>query len=80
MSEDRAQWRTWTDQVCEKLDLDTDVDIDGVLDLTSEVAHRFLRPMAPVAAYLVGLAVAAGTPFAEAVAAVEETLPEKVSE
>jgi hypothetical protein len=34
--------------------------VDAVLDLTSDVAHGLARPAAPLAAYLLGAAVASG--------------------
>lgn len=58
MSEDRSEWGPFVDRVCAALGLDRDrVDIDAILDMTREIAHAGARPMAPVSAYLLGLAV-----------------------
>lgn len=57
-AEDRAQWQPFVDRVCAALGLDpARVDIDAILDMTREIAHAGARPMAPVSAYLLGLAV-----------------------
>lgn len=58
MTEDRSEWGPFVDRACEALGLDRGrVDIDAILDLTREIAHAGARPMAPVSAYLLGLAV-----------------------
>jgi hypothetical protein len=41
-----------------------------VLDVAREVAHNTLRPGAPIATFLVGVAVGRGMPLAEATRAV----------
>jgi uncharacterized protein DUF6457 len=43
-----------------------DVPVKAVLDLARDVAHQVVRPGAPVAAYLLGLAVGRGTDPADA--------------
>jgi hypothetical protein len=46
---------------CGELELNpADVDVRRVLDLARDVAHAVERPAAPVAAYLLGLAVGHG--------------------
>lgn len=56
--EDRAAWHPFVERVCKALELDpTRVDIDAILDMTREIAHAGARPMAPVSAYLLGIAV-----------------------
>lgn len=51
-------WRTFITRACEQLRLPIDrVDEGAVLDLTRAVAHGGARPMAPVAAYIWGLAL-----------------------
>ncbi|HEY2950450.1 MAG TPA: DUF6457 domain-containing protein [Micromonosporaceae bacterium] len=46
---------------CRELGLDpTDIDVRRVLDLARDVAHAVERPAAPIAAYLLGLAVGRG--------------------
>lgn len=57
---DQARWQPWIDQACAALDVGSaGVDVAAIHDLTSTIARDFVRPMAPVAAYLWGLAVAA---------------------
>ncbi len=58
VTEDRSQWQPFVDRVCAALDLDPErVDLDAILEMTREIAHAGARPMAPVGAYLLGLAV-----------------------
>lgn len=55
-----ASWAPWIASVAEALDVDAGlVDVTFIHSLTQVVAHEFARPMAPVAAYVLGLAVAA---------------------
>lgn len=57
-AEDRSAWEPFVARVCAALGLDADrVDIDAILDLTREIAHAGARPMAPVSAFILGLAV-----------------------
>lgn len=57
----------WTTAVCAELDLDAaQVPVPALLDLTRSVAHQVLRPGAPIAAYLLGIAVGRGAEPAEA--------------
>jgi hypothetical protein len=59
----------WVAEVTAELGLDaTGVPVKEVLDVARDVAHNVLRPGAPVSAYLLGLAVAAGADPAEAAA------------
>ncbi|MHA6522893.1 DUF6457 domain-containing protein [Tessaracoccus sp. G1721] len=72
------QWQPWVEEACRAVGVDPSlVDTEIVLSLTREVAHRFTRPMAPVAAYILGLAVAqAGAGEAERlVGRVVDSLP-----
>lgn len=56
---DAETWRPWVDHVAQALGVDPDaVDVDFIHGLTQVVAHEFQRPMAPVAAYVLGLAAA----------------------
>ncbi len=51
-------WHLFVRRACEAVGIDPDlVDVNAVLDMTREVAHAGARPMAPVSAYLLGLAV-----------------------
>lgn len=59
----------WVAEVSAELGLGgATVPVPEVLGLAREVAHNVLRPAAPVSAYLLGLAVAAGADPAEAAA------------
>ncbi len=62
MSDDlnEAAWRDWIAEVCAAVGVDPEaVSVADIHDLTRAVAHDFVRPMAPVSAYLWGLARAA---------------------
>jgi hypothetical protein len=51
----------WTSQACAELGVDPAmIDTKIVLDLARDVAHGVARPAAPLAAYLLGLAVGRG--------------------
>lgn len=51
-------WTPWIETVCTRLDLDPGVvDVSLIHDLTKQVAHRYERPMAPVSAHLIGIAL-----------------------
>jgi Domain of unknown function (DUF6457) len=54
----------WIDELCDALDLDTEVDEALILDLAKVVANNVERPAAPVSAYLLGFA--AGSQDADA--------------
>lgn len=49
----------WIDELCDVLELETEVDEGLVLDLAKIVAVNVERPAAPVTAYLLGVAVGA---------------------
>jgi hypothetical protein len=56
--ENAADWQPWIDKACEAVGVDPAlVDPQVVLGLTKTVAERFVRPMAPVAAHILGLAM-----------------------
>lgn len=60
----------WNTAACRQLGLDpAGIDRDLVLDLARDVAHGVARPAAPLAAYLLGLAVGRGTDPAAAAGA-----------
>lgn len=46
----------WIDELCDALEIDTEVDEGLVLDLARDVAHSVARPAAPVTTFLVGYA------------------------
>lgn len=56
----------WIDEVCDILDLDTEVDEGLILDMARVAAHQVQRTAAPVTAYLLGFA--AGSTDADPVA------------
>ncbi len=59
----------WTAQACAELGLDPGaLDSTAVLDVTRDVARGVARPAAPLAAFLLGVAVGQGQPLAEAAA------------
>ena len=54
----QERWADWIEQACAALGLDPEaVDVRSILDMTKTIAHGFERPMAPVGAYILGLAV-----------------------
>ncbi len=55
---DEAAWRPWVAHVAEALGVEAGVSPNQVHRMTSRVAAAWQRAMAPVAAYLWGLAVA----------------------
>lgn len=48
----------WLDEVMETLEVDLDVDADGVLEIARDVAHAIDRPAAPLTTFLIGYAAA----------------------
>jgi len=46
----------WIDELCDALEVDTEVDEGLILDLAREAAHSVERPAAPVTTFLVGYA------------------------
>lgn len=54
----REEQDAWLREACAALGVDHALlDVGLVLELTKQVAHRFVRPMAPVSAYTLGIAV-----------------------
>lgn len=69
MADSPAELDRWVTALASALDLpEGDVPIDLLLDLTRDAAHGIVRPAGPLTTYLVGLAVAQGTPIDDAVA------------
>jgi hypothetical protein len=59
----------WVQAVCAELGLEpTEAKVELVLELTRDAARNVLRPGAPVAAYLLGVAVGRGAAPEEAAA------------
>ena len=46
----------WIDELCDVLDVETEVDEGLVLDLARAAAHNVTRPAAPITTYLLGWA------------------------
>ncbi|REF31623.1 DUF6457 domain-containing protein [Calidifontibacter indicus] len=54
----RTEQEAWLQEACAAIGVDYSLlDVSLVLELTKQVAHRFVRPMAPVSAYALGVAV-----------------------
>lgn len=70
----------WIDELCDVLDVETEVDEGLVLDLARVAAHNVERRAAPITTYLLGIAVGAGVTDpekVEALAARAQALAEK---
>lgn len=52
------QVKKWIEAAKAELDIDLDVDVAELLDMTKVVAHNVARPAAPLTAFLVGYAAA----------------------
>lgn len=65
--------RPWVERMVRELDLGerSGVDVDRVHETTGVVAHDVQRSMAPIASYLVGVAVGRGMDLEEACRVVE---------
>ncbi|MGD8215799.1 DUF6457 domain-containing protein [Aestuariimicrobium sp. Y1814] len=61
MAEDRSEWRPFIERASAAVGVDPNlVDEEVILGLTVSIAHLGVRPMAPVGAFILGLAVAGG--------------------
>ncbi len=70
----------WIDELCDALDIDTELDEGLILDVARECAHSVERPAAPISTYLLGYAAAlhdAGPEKLEELAAKATALAEK---
>ncbi len=54
----RVTLHDWIDELCDALDIETEVDEGLVLDLARDAAHNVERPAAPITTYLLGYAAA----------------------
>ncbi len=81
LDESEALWRAWVEEACAAVGADASrVDIKAILTLTRQIAHGYERPMAPVGAFILGLALAQAGPdadVAEMRRALVATLPER---
>lgn len=69
----------WIDELCDVLDIETEVDEALILDLARAAAHNVERPAAPITTYLLGFAAAqknANPERIERLAAVAQALAE----
>lgn len=58
LQREQAQWAAWIDAACASVGVDPAVvDVPAIHDLTKEIAHGFSRPMAPVGAFILGVAI-----------------------
>lgn len=58
LTREEARWHEWIVRACRSVGADpAQVDVTMVHALTKDIAHGFSRPMAPVGAYILGLAV-----------------------
>jgi molybdopterin-guanine dinucleotide biosynthesis protein A len=71
-AEEDRDMQEWVDAVRAALGVDVALDIDAILDVARDAAHNVDRPAAPVTAYLLGAAVAAGADPAQAALTVGE--------
>ncbi len=55
---EQERWHDWIEDACAAVGIEPEsVDVPGVHTLTKQIAHGFERPMAPVGAYILGVAV-----------------------
>ena len=65
---ERAQWEAWVTKASAALEIDPAlVDITLVHELSRNVAHNVIRPLAPVSTYMLGIAVGRRLAAGEAV-------------
>jgi hypothetical protein len=48
----------WIDELCDALDIETEIDEGLILDLARDAAHNVERVAAPISTYLLGYAAA----------------------
>jgi hypothetical protein len=72
------RWHDWIEEACASVGVDpAQVDVRRVHALTKVIAHQFDRPMAPVGAYILGIAVGqhgSDADLAALTAALEQTV------
>lgn len=57
----------WIDELCDVLDVETEVDEGLLLDLAKTAAHNVERPAAPITTYLLGVAAGSNGADPEAI-------------
>jgi hypothetical protein len=70
----------WARRAADELGLPEGPDVGLLLQLSREVAHRVVRPAAPVTTYLLGVAVGRGADPHEAVERLRALLPPEIEE
>jgi hypothetical protein len=61
MDEQQAKrMTTWIEQIAGEMGVPVPADVEIILDVAKDAAHRVERPAAPVTTYLLGYAVANG--------------------
>ena len=63
----RVTLHDWIDELCDALDIETELDEGLVLDVARDVAHGVERPAAPITTFLLGYAAAVHGASPEAV-------------
>lgn len=59
--DDTTRWEPFIADLCAALGVErAQVDVTAILDLTRRIAHLESRPMAPVGAFIAGLALGRG--------------------
>lgn len=48
----------WVDELCDELNIETEMDMSAILDLARDAAHHVARPAAPLTTFIVGYAAA----------------------
>ena len=62
-----SELEEWAAELASALGIDPgEVDVNAILDVARDAAHGVTRPAAPLAAFLVGYAVASGVPAEQA--------------
>ena len=66
LAAEEARWTQWVDHTATLLGIDPgSVDIPAIHDLTKTIAHELDRPLAPVASFMLGLAIGSRGPDAD---------------
>lgn len=72
--------KEWVEAVQKELGLNTQLDIDSILEVARDAAHTVERPAAPITTFLLGVAVANGADLhaaSDKIAALAKRWPKK---